>query len=274
MSTPSTLATAAPKQGLILFEEIACGTHYAALSTAVIGSAFNALSHRRRLLHPQSLRNHIPHPPSARLSWGRLMQEMRQPEASAAAVPAYYAHLAVVEKQIEFICGEIQTHGLAVAAQMHAGRMTQAARQMSEMAIAAISTIDKIGSGAISLSYTRNVVMLRGFLLDVAGGASPLVDRDGNTIVPDLPLRRIAPRRRVHLKCVVEHRGKAAPAVVTNISMTGAGLENAPQLTTKSVVVVEIGERCFAGTVVWERGPSAAVKFDQPLKDDDPLLSD
>ena len=41
----------------------------------------------------------------------------------------------------------------------------------------------------------------------------------------------------------------------------------------KSVVVVEIENRCMAGVVVWARGAYAGIKFDQPLKEDDPLIS-
>lgn len=272
-STPSPVQPMhLPKQGMVLLEDITCGSHYAALNTAIVGSAFNALAHRRRFTRPRSLRNHLPRPPSARTAWGRLMQEMRQPEALAAALPAFLSHLALVEKQVELFLNEIEAHGVQGAAQLHAGRMTQAARQMADLANAALGTVDKVANGILPLSYTRNMIMLRSFLLDVHGGGSPLVDRDGNIVVPELPQRRVPARKPVYLKCVVEHRGKAAAAIVTNISMTGAGLVNAPPLAPKSVVVVEIGERCFAGTVVWESGTSAAVKFDQPLKDDDPLL--
>lgn len=263
-----------PKQGMVLLEDLACGSHYAALNTAIVGSAFNALAHRRRFSRPRSLRNHLPRPPSARTAWSRLMQEMRQPEALAAALPAFLTHLSVVEKQVELFLNEIEAHGAQAVAQMHGGRLTQAARQMADLANAAIVAIDKVANGIIPLSYTRNMIMLRSFLQDVHGGGSPLVDRDGNIVVPELPQRRAPVRKAVYLKCVIEHRGKAAPVIATNISMTGVGLENAPPLVPKSVVVVEIGDRCFAGTVVWESGTSAAVKFDQPLRDDDPLLAD
>lgn len=263
-----------PKQGVLLLEEIACGSHYAALNTAIVASAFNAFANRRRFVRPRSLRNHLPRPPSARAAWGRLMQEMRQPETVAGVVPAFFAHLSVIEKQVELFLNEIDAHGLQGAAQMHAARATQAARQMSDLASTAIAAIDKVANGILPLSYTRNMIMLRSFLADVHTGGSPLVDREGNIVVPELPQRRVPVRKPVFVRCVVEHRGKAANAVVTNISVTGVILENAPSLAPKSVVVVEIGERCFAGTVVWESGTSAAIKFDQPLKDDDQLLID
>lgn len=276
----STTATPSPvlpapmaKQGVLLLEDITCGAHYAALNTAIIGSSFNALAHRRRLLRPQSLRNHLPHPPSARLAWDRLMQEMRQPDALTAAVPAFFAHLPVVEKQVEHISSEMAAHGAPNAAQAHAPRLLQAARQMSDLANAAITTLDKIANGTLPLSYTRNMIMLRSFLTEVHSGGSPLIDRDGNILVPELPQRRVLKRKPVYLKAVLEHRGKASPVIVTNISSTGVALESAPLLVPKSVVVIEIGERCFAGTVVWERGSSAAIKFDIPLKDEDPLLN-
>ena len=146
-------------------------------------------------------------------------------------------------------------------------------QEMSEIAIAAIQSLDKISNGSLPLSYARNMIMLRSFLSDVVTGGSPLVDRDGNIIVPELPQRRVLKRKPVYLRAILEHKGKASPVIVINISTTGVALENAPPLVPKSVVVLEIGERCFAGMVVWDRGSSAAIKFDMPLKEEDPLLA-
>lgn len=273
-STPSPVLPAPiAKQGLMLLEDITCGTHYAALNTAIIGSCFNAIAHRRRYARQQPMRNYLPRAPSARPQWGRLMQEMRQPEGLVSALPLFFSHLAVVEKQAEHISNEIQAHGLANVAQAHAGRMLQASRQMSEIAITAIQSLDKISNGSLPLSYARNMIMLRSFLADVVGGGSPLVDRDGNILVPELPQRRVLQRKPVYLRAILEHKGKSSPVIVINISITGAALENAPPLVPKSVVVLEIGTRCLAATVVWDRGSSAAIKFDMPLKEEDPLLA-
>lgn len=261
------------KTGLLLLEEIICGTHYALLNTAAVGSAFNVLRSKGRLQRPSALRNVIPHPPSGRTSWGRLMQEMQQPDTISAPVASYLAHLAVVEKQVEFICDEIDTNGVGPTLVQHSARLSQAARQMSDLGLGALNALEKITSVALTTYYMRNMVLLRGLLRDVAAGASPLVDRDGRIFLPDLPQRRAPLRKAVNLPCVVECKGKETKATVSNINAGGVGITGAPNLSPRSVVVVEVSGRCFSGTAVWVSGTSAGIKFDQPLKDDDPLLA-
>ncbi len=264
----------AQKQGLALLDDITCGTHYAALNTAAVGSGFNALCAKLPLQRATSLRNFIPNPPSARLSWGRLMQEMGQPDSVSLSVSTFLTHLAVVEKQVEFICGEIEQRGEPAAIAQHTGRMQQATRQMSQLAIAALGGLEVAASAVGSTHFARNGVLLRGLLYDVGEGRAPLVDRAGRMQVPELPQRRVPMRKRVSMPCVVECKGKEHRAVVTNISAGGAGLENVPGLTARSTVVVEIGERCMSGRIVWQSGKSAGIRFDRPLKEDDPLLAD
>lgn len=261
------------KTGLLLLEEIICGTHYALLNTAAIGSAFNVMRNKGRLQRSSQLRNVIPHPPSGRSSWGRLMQEMQQPDTVSAPVASYLAHLAVVEKQVEFICDEIDAQGVAPALVQHSARLGQAARQMSDLGLGALNALEKITSIALTSYYMRNMVLLRGLLRDVAGGASPLIDRNGRIFLPELPQRRAPVRKLVNLPCVVECKGKESRAVVSNVNAGGFGLIGAPNLSPRSVVVIEVAGRCLSGTAVWVSGTSAGIKFDQILKDDDPLLA-
>lgn len=262
-----------PKQGLVLLEEIICGTHYALLNTSAVGSGFNALRSKLKMQRPSALRNYIPHPPSARMSWGRLMQEMQQPDTVTAPVTSFLTHLAVVEKQVEFICGEIESNGLNTAILQHSARMGQASRQMSEMGLAALNAMEKITAAALTSYFMRNMVLLRGLLRDVSSGATPLVDRDGKIFLPELPQRRPPIRKQVNLPCILECKGKEHRVVVTNISAGGVGVEKVPNLSPRSIVVVEINERCFTGCVVWISGSNAGVKFDQVLKEEDPLLA-
>ncbi len=263
----------AQKQGLVLLDDITCGTHYAALNTAAVGSGFNAMSKRRPFLRPLSLRNSIPNPPSARLSWGRLMQEMAQPENVSLPVSTFLMHLSVVEKQVEFICGEIEQNGESAVVLQHSARMRQAAKQMAQLGIAALFALDKVAQVTNSTYFVRNSVLLRGLLHEIQNGGSPLVTREGRMAVPDLPQRRPPTRKHVQLPCMIECRGKEHKAVVTNISAGGVGLETGMPLAPRSTVVIEIGERCLAGTVVWHRGNSAGIKFERTLKDEDPLLA-
>lgn len=270
---PAPAATPAQqKQGLSLLEEIMCGTHYAVLNTAVVGSGFNALRSKRKFQRPGLMRNNIPHPPSARLSWGRLMHEMQQPEAVSVPVASFLTHLAVIEKQVEFICAEIEANGQSAVILQHSARIGQAAKQMADMGIAALNALEKIASATLTSYFMRNMVLLRGLLIDVAAGGSPLVDRDGRILVPDLPQRRPPFRKHVQLPCIIECKGKEHRALVSNISAGGVGIERTPPLSPRSVVVIEIKERCFTGRVVWVSASSAGIKFDTPLREEDPLL--
>lgn len=276
-STPSTstiAAASAQKKGLALLDEITCGTHYAALNTAAVGSGLNALGKRWPLLRPSSLRNYIPNPPSARMSWGRLMQEMAQPDIVSLPVSGFLTHLAVVEKQVELICSEIEQRGQNAVVLQHSARMQQAAKQMAQLSIAALHSLDAICAAAGSNHFARNSVLLRGLLHDVSEGRAPLVDRTGRLQVPDLPQRRPPVRKRLRLPGVVECKGKEIKAVVTDISAGGLAVDCSGPLAARSTIVVEIGERCMSGRVVWQSGNSAGIKLDKPLKENDPLLAD
>ena len=57
------------------------------------------------------------------------------------------------------------------------------------------------------------------------------------------------------------------------ITPGGVGVVVLQGLTPRSVVVVEITGRCFSGLAVGVSGTSAGIKFDQSLKDEDPLLA-
>ncbi|MDX2205206.1 MAG: PilZ domain-containing protein [Hyphomicrobiaceae bacterium] len=273
---PAPLTSPAPaqKQGFALLAEITCGTQYAALNTAAVGSGLNALSRRWPLQRPLALRNFIPNPPSARLSWGRLMEEMAQPDTVSLPVSGFLTHLAVVEKQVEFICDEIEQRGQSAVVLQHSARMQQAAKQMGQLGIAALHALDSIGAAVGSNHFVRNSVLLRGLLHDVQEGRSPLVDRTGRLQVPELPQRRPPLVKRVSLPCVIECKGKEHRGTVTNISAGGLGVDCAAPLAPRSVIVVEIGERCMSGRVVWQSGRNAGVRLDKALKDDDVLLAD
>lgn len=264
----------AQKQGLALLDELTCGTQYAALNTAAVGSGLNALGNRWPLQRPLSLRNYIPNPPSARLSWGRLMGEMAQPDTVSLPVSSFLTHLAVVEKQVEFICGEIEQRGQSAVVLEHSTRMLKAAKQMAQSGIAALHALDTVCASVGSNHFQRNSVLLRGVLHDVQEGRSSLVDRTGRLQVPELPQRRPPLLKRVNLPCMVECRAKEYRATATNVSAGGVAVDCVAPLAARSVVVVEIGERCMSGRVVWHSGRSAGISFDKPLKDSDPLLAD
>lgn len=100
----------------------------------------------------------IPHPPSgvAHTSWGRLMQEMQQPDTISAPVASYLAHLAVVEKQVEFICDEIDTNGVGPTLVQHSARLSQAARQMSDLGLGALNALEDHVGGAHHLLHAQH----------------------------------------------------------------------------------------------------------------------
>lgn len=259
-------------KGIMLLEQIVLGTHYAALNTAVVGSGLNALASHRRLARPLVLRNYLPHAPSARLSWGQLMQQMKQPDTLAISVSAFFSHLADVEHHVEFVSTEIERHGQPSVGQQHATTIHTASTKMSNLGLAALDALDVVSHAIFSNYFTRNFVLLRGLLSEVKVGRMPLVDRSGDLVVPELPQKRSSPRRGVRLPCVVESKGQATAAVAVSICASNICIDHASPLAAKSVVVLELGERCFAGRVVWASHNSAAIKFDKPLKDDDPLI--
>lgn len=91
--------------------------------------------------------------------------------------------------------------------------------------------------------------------------------------LPDWVQRRRWDRRAVNIKCMIALRGGSKPAVIRNLSMGGALLDEVPALVrgARVVLTLETGRQLDA-QVMWSRGATAGVKFDDQLLLDDPLI--
>lgn len=264
---------AAPVAGIALIEQFVCGVDLAILQSATIASGFNAMRARRRFQRPLALRNFIPRRPSQMPSLARICDEMRLEDGVLDAIDAFLAGLPGIEADIDLICGAVESQGQALAVQRHAKQLDTAARRIHRLALGATAAIDAIASRSLPALYSANTQILKSLLTKIGEGGSPCIDARGNCFLPELPQRRPAPRRAVALPCIIEHLGQTAHALVRDISVSGAGLDRAPQAVPQNVIVIDVAGRCLAGVVVWQRGGSAGVKFNKPLRSDDPLLA-
>lgn len=103
--------------------------------------------------------------------------------------------------------------------------------------------------------------------------ASSGLGHAAGSALPDWVQRRRWDRRNVNMKCMVSLRGGDRPAVVRNLSMGGALLDEVPALVRGARIIITLDAgRQLSGTVMWSRGATAGIKFESQLLYDDPLI--
>lgn len=76
------------------------------------------------------------------------------------------------------------------------------------------------------------------------------------------------------MSCVVAHLNERRPAIIRNVSLGGALVDNMPSLARLTPVRIEMANgRVLTAKVMWSRNNSIGVKFDQQLPYNDPLIT-
>lgn len=268
--------TAEDAEPLLRLEQLVGELHLAALQTAVVTSAVNALAHGHRLENAASLKDLMPAlPPPEKIRLSRRAREtlgIRPGKLTPARDFFTAAHAA--QQDLEVFCRDAAQFGTEEAAFLDVAHLDVAWHNLSTSALVAVMALEEDVRRCLPQRYTSNTPVLKKLLVEAARGGHPCVDAEGRIAQPDLPQRRAAIRPDVHLPCMLEHHGMTYQAMVKDISTGGAGLEGAPTLKPQTVVLIEFESgHCIAGLVVWSKGDRAGVKFDVPLKAGHPLLA-
>ena len=92
--------------------------------------------------------------------------------------------------------------------------------------------------------------------------------------MPNWAERRRWERQESNMSCIVTaHRDRRA-AIIRNVSLGGALVDNMPPLARMTAVTIEMANgRVLTAKVMWSRDNSIGVKFDQQLQYNDPLIA-
>jgi len=268
-----TVKDPASLEGIQLFEALVSETHAAVLRTAAVASCVNALASGRQFRALQIVKGMLPQQPSLLEALPRCQKELGLQINTPPVLMKYFVSLGYAQAGIATFCDDAEQWGAEQAVFLHLKNLSLVWRRVSHLALNAVATLDPEVERCLPSRYGQNTAVLKKLLAEVLRGGQPCLDANGLPFLPELPQRRPAARREANTPCIVEHLGKTARAVVKDISSSGLGLERAPPMTPQKVALVEFEDgRCFAGVVVWAKGANAGIKFDTPLRPDDPIL--
>jgi hypothetical protein len=256
-----------------MLEALACEVHSAALLTATIASAINALKGTGTERSEAGLKPYVPSEPAIVSVLRNGMLETNLNEDTIRLVIQFFDDLAPARIALDRYFADANHIGADRAATLHLLTLSTTWRRACQDALLAVRQLHA-DLRHLPAQYTSNSKLLNNLLQDVIMGGTPCLDGNGQIAIPELPQRRQSARRTVCQPCQLTYNRVTAQAFVRDVSPGGFGLERVPQLVPKTVVQIELPSgRRFTGTVAWSSGSSAGVRFNRPLLPNDPLLT-
>lgn len=256
-----------------IIEALVCETHSAALLSATIASAVNAFRRDNTGKSERQLKPYVPREPALISVLRNGMLEMDLDEDTIAVIIDLFDDLAPARIALDQYFADANHIGEERASALHLLPLSNSWRRACEDALVAVRQLHGYLTSLPS-QYTSNSRVLMDLLVAAANGGSPCLDDEGRITIPDLPQRRRNARRTICQPCTITHNRTTSQAFVRDVSPGGFGLERAPQLVPKSLVLIELPSgRRFTGVVAWCNGSSAGVRFSRTLLPNDPLLS-
>ncbi|HWB46240.1 MAG TPA: hypothetical protein VG900_12425, partial [Hyphomicrobiaceae bacterium] len=203
-------ADGASVSGLHVLEDLVCAVHIAALQTATVASCVNALRAERRLENALALRNFVPVPPKSLALLRQCNSEFGLRPACIRKVRVFLSDIAGARSVVDAYCADIEQYGQVMAGVLHMTMLTASWRKFARAALEAVETLDPAVRRHLPERYHLNTVILSNLLHKVIAGGQPCIDEHGEVYLPELPLRRTAVRRKLHLDCEIEHQGRTA----------------------------------------------------------------
>jgi hypothetical protein len=261
-----------PDASMPMLEALVCEVHNAALLTATVASAVNALKREASARGEAALKPYVPGEPAIISVLRNGMLETDLDEDSMRLVIQFFDDLAPARIALDRYFAEANHIGEDRAATLHILTLSNVWRRACQDALLAVRQLHA-DLQQLPAQYTSNSKLLNNLLQDVIMGGTPCINAEGEIAIPDLPQRRQSARRTVCQPCQLTHNQVTSPAFVRDVSPGGFGLERVPQLVPKTVVQIEMPSgRRFTGVVAWCSGSSAGIRFTRPLLPNDPLL--
>lgn len=265
--------TADEARETVLFEALICEVHAAALQTAVVTSAANALTDSNVLLSPAAIEPHVPRDTAALKGLRSHLVEHGVSSDDLVFVDHFLSILPEGQEALDAYFVDSAVIGHDRAAVLHGRTLAAAWLGVAHLAYLAIRELGVPMYRKLPASYGETGRELLALLESAKNGGRPCIDAYGRLVLPQMPQQRRTPRRMLCQDCILRHRDVRAPAFAKDISAGGIGLERAPRLETGEYLIVELPSgRTFSGVVAWSRGTAAGLRFSSPLSHSDPLL--
>lgn len=256
-----------------ILEALVCETHAAALLAATIASAVNAFRRPDTERSEKELRPYVPSEPALISVLRSHMLETDLDPDTVAVIVGFFDDLGPARVALHQYFSDANKLGDERASALHQLALGNAWQRACDDALVAARQLHGY-LGRLPAQYTSNSKAIIGVLQIVARGGSPCLDANGKIALPDLPQKRLSARRTICQPCTITYNRTTVPAFVRDVSPGGFGLERVPQLTPKTLLLVELPSgRRFTGVVAWCKDSTAGVRFSRALLPNDPLLS-
>lgn len=260
-------------EGAALVEVVVCETHKAALQTATVTSAANALGRHGRVAQPMLIRDFVPHPPPFLPALAGWLRDADMDGRPSAAVESFFSALRPARRHLERFLEDVDDLGLSRAEALNRHLVAGSWKSACRSAAAAVRSLDHSFRGLLPAHCTDSVAILVGLLNGAADGFDPCIDSSGKLFLPELPQRRRSARKGLFQPCRVRCNRDWRDALARDVSPGGLGLEGVEGLRPRDTVVVDMRSgRRLVGCVMWVDGPMCGVGFGTPLPPNDPLL--
>jgi hypothetical protein len=263
-----------PTEGNALFEALVCDFHWTALEIGAITCCMNASLISGQTWMLRSCRNLVPIQSAlvklALSSW----QNTGLPRGLASEISSLYLNLTDAKA---LALPLINSAGVFVEPRISLQRLEQITavwRKLAEDCHGTVQTLEPETRWRLNGLYTANTLVLGRFLKDAIAGRRSCINQFGEVALPVLPQRRRTRRYTLLQPCKVHTRNGTIVAMARDISKIGVDLECNREFKLKDPVTLELRSgRNMKGIVVWYKTGKVGVQFDDPLADDDPLIS-
>jgi hypothetical protein len=256
-----------------ILEALVCETHAAALLAATIASAVNAFRRHDTVRSERELKPYVPSEPALISVLRSHMLEADLDRDTVAVIVGFFDDLGPARVALNQYFSDANKLGDERASALHLLTLSNAWQRACDDALVATRQLHGYLE-RLPAQYTSNSKAIIGVLQIVTRGGSPCLDANGKIALPDLPQKRLSARRTICQPCTITYNRTTAQAFVRDVSPGGFGLERVPQLTPKTLVLIELPSgRRFTGVVAWCKDSTAGIRFSRALLPNDPLLS-
>ncbi len=256
-----------------LKEALVCETHSAALMTATVTSAVNALADKTLRIGPTELKTFAPGDGSRLSMLQGLLLEADATLDEPIFLGQFLTGAATGHELLKCYYRDAEMLGAARAGVLHKTTLSETWREICHLAILAVRELDAHIAPDLPEIYVQNARVLTALLAGAKNGWRPCIDSHGHLHLPPLPQQRRWPRRALLQTCKVAKRDMAFEAFVRDVSAGGLGLDKMPPVARGEHLSVElVCGRQLRGIVAWSSGAKAGLHFQTELKATDPLL--
>lgn len=254
---------------------------HVAMMSAFVSLGCNAMQREQRARLLQETAANLPDSPAVHraLKNGLLTLPTRYAAAQYVVQDAYALVTAATEA-FEHAQAKVEA-GLAVSA-TDLNNLAQSWKHAAQELSLALNLIEKSGmlnasEGGVTTLQSEGPERVGQLLAAAISGetltSSGMRESDKGEM-PDWAERRRWERKDSDMTCVVTVLGNSYDAIIRNVSLGGALVDNMPPLSRMTPVTITLDtSRILTAKVMWSRDNSIGVKFDHQLLYNDPLVA-